>query len=369
MRPNGRAIGIGILVLAILIAFALRGSTPDDSPEHRTDSDAANGTSALPQLAEALGHPAVTLRDDFRPDLGLGVVFVLSPEVPFTAEEVKRLTDYVSAGGTLVYAAERGDPLLDAALKVSRQRLVPGGDATAAGPMLSGVQHLAGAPAVTALTASASQVVLIRAANLEPIALEQRLGGGRVVVMADPLPLCNGHLPRADNGRLAADLVSLAPGGAGVAFDEYHHERATTGSELTGWLSTGWGAAIAWAAVVVFVGLLLRGRTFGPYLERPGGSPRSTAEHVAAVGALLHRSRATRLTGQLLGGATRRALAARHGVAATGDLGTALAARAPEAAAELAAVEEELRRSGAAEPGLLTAARRMHGLAYPDAPP
>lgn len=369
MRPNGRAIGIGALVLAILVAFALRGSSEQDSPDHRTDSDAPNGASALPQLAQALGHPTATIRGAFSPDLGIGVLFVLSPQVPFSPSEVKLVTDYVSGGGTLVYAAERGDPRLDAALNVARRPLLVGGEATTAGPMLAGLRRVAGAPAVVPLAPSTSQAVLLRSPGQEALAIEERIGRGRAFVLADPLPLCNGQLGQADNGRLAADLVSLASGDRSVAFDEFHHETAAAGSQLTGWLGTPWGAAVGWSAVALFVGLLLRGRAFGPYLARPGGAPRSTAEHVAAVGGLLQRSRAARLTGELLGGATRRALAARHGLAVTNDLGTTLRARAPEAAAELAAAEDELRRSGGGEQALLAAARRMHRLAYPDPPP
>ena len=44
------------------------------------------------------------------------------------------------------------------------------------------------------------------------------------------------------------------------------------GSPLTGWLSTAWGAATAWIVLLGFVGLLLRGRAFGPRLELPGGA-------------------------------------------------------------------------------------------------
>ena len=99
MRLTPRTIGILALVLGVVVALTLRGQSSGDSPDHRTDSDAANGASALPQLAEALGHPTATLASDFRPDLGMGVLFVLSPGVGFTRDEAKRLDDYVAGGG------------------------------------------------------------------------------------------------------------------------------------------------------------------------------------------------------------------------------------------------------------------------------
>ncbi|HEY4027564.1 MAG TPA: DUF4350 domain-containing protein [Candidatus Dormibacteraeota bacterium] len=368
MRLSGRTIGIGALVLGIAVAFALRGAPSGDSPEHRTDSDAANGASALPRLAEALGHPTTTMADGFQPDLGMGVVFVLSPAAGFTPDDSRRAADYVSGGGVLVYAAEQGDPQLDLALKVRRQRRIVSGDATGVDPLLAGVSHVVGGVTAQPLAPDAGQVVMLRSTGGEPLGLEQFVGSGRLVLLADPLPLCNGHLEQADNWRLAADLVSLAPAGGRVAFDEYHHGPAGATSPLTAWLSTSWGAATAWVVVVGFVGLLLRGRAFGPRLQLPGGGHRSTAEHVSAVGGLLERSRAATATGELLLAAARRALAARHGLAAGSGPGLrgALRMRAPADADELDAAEAELERAAGADAALLGAARRLHHLAYPD---
>jgi hypothetical protein len=368
MRPGGRAIWVAAVLVGVAAAFALRGTPSGDSPEHRTDSDAANGTSVLPQLARALGHPTATLDSTFQPDLGMGVLFVLSPTVGFSRDEAGRLADYVAGGGSVVYAAERGDAQLDLTLQVSRAGLaLASGDAAGTGPMLAGVGHVAGAVTAAALVPAPDQVVVLRSAGGQPIGVERLSGRGRVVVLTDPLPLCNGYLRRADNGRLAADLISLAPAGSGVAFDEYHHGVAGAESPLTAWLSTPWGAAIAWALVVVFVGLLLRGRAFGPRLRPAGGGHRSTLEYLAAVGALLHRARAAPATASLLTAATRRALAARHGLAPGSGFDAALRARAPADAAELAAAEAEL-RGGRGDGALLAAARRLHRLAYPEQP-
>lgn len=369
MRISGRAIGVGVLLLAIVVAFALRGTSTGDSPEHRTDSDAANGASALVQLAGALGHPTTTMGDDFRPDLGMGVLFVLSPTVGFSRDDASRVMDYVSGGGVLVYAAEQGDPQLDLTLKLARERTISGGDGTGTGPMLTGVSHVSGSITAQPFDAAPDQVIVLRSSGGQPLAVEQLVGRGRVVALADPLPLCNGHLEEADNWRLAADLVSLAPAGARVAFDEYHHGSAGVVSPLTGWLSTAWGAATAWAVLVAFVGLMLRGRAFGPLLELPGTARRSSAEHVAAVGTLLERSKATGTTGGLLAAATRRALAARHGLVLGPGFEASLRRRAPADAEALERAETELAQPGAGDAALVEAARRLHHLAYPDQPP
>jgi hypothetical protein len=368
VTPSFRVAGVSLLLLAILLAFALRGSSGGSSPEHRTDSDAIDGASALPQLAEALGHPTVTLGDTFQPDLGMGVVFVLNPTTGFTRDEARRLADYVTGGGTVVYAADQGDPELDLALHVGRRQGLASGTATGTGPMLGGVNRVTGAPTAQPLTPAAAQVVLLRSTTGPAIAVEELVGRGRVVTLTDPLPLCNGYLDQADNGRLAADLVSLAPGTTRVAFDEFHHTAMGPSSPLTSWLSTPLGVGLLWAVVALFAGLWLRGRAFGPRLEPPGAPrQRTTADYVAAVGGLLQRSRAAAMTASLLDAATRRSLAARHGLRGEG-FERSLAARSPAAAEELAAVEAELAAAGDDEQRLLAAARRLHALQYPEQP-
>jgi uncharacterized protein DUF4350 len=367
VRFDGRALWIGALLLAMVVAIVLRGQSTGDSPEHRTDSDAANGASALPQLAQALGHATTTLDGDFRPDLGMGVLFVLSPTAGFTKAEAQRLSDYAAGGGAVVYAAEQGDPQLDLTLRVSRGRIPTAGDARGSGPMLSGVGHVSGAVTAAPLVAAPDQVVVLRSPSGQPLGVERFTGRGRLVVLSDPLPLCNGYLQRADNGRLAADLVSLAPTGTSVAFDEYHHAVQGGGSPLTALLSTSWGVGITWAAVVLFAGLLLRGRAFGPRLRPPAPGHRSTLEYVGAVGDLLLRTRAAPATVPLLAAAARRALAARHGLAPGPGFEAALRARAPAEAAELAAAETAL-AAGGGDAALLAAVRRLHRLAYPEQP-
>jgi hypothetical protein len=232
--------------------------------------------------------------------------------------------------------------------------------------MLSGVQQVSGGAAVQPLVSGPTQVVVLRSATGEPIAEEEQTGRGRVITLTDPLPLCNGYLQRADNGRLASDLLSLAGGEGRVGFDEYHHVTTGPGSPVTGWLSTSWGVALTWAVVLLFVGLLSRGRAFGPRLQLPGGGDRSSAEYVAAVGYLLHRTRATAVTAEVVREATRRSIAQRYGISATGEaFDRAIRQRAPRESAELASAEAELAERGGEEAALLAAARRLHDLAYP----
>jgi hypothetical protein len=119
--------------------------------------------------------------------------------------------------------------------------------------------------------------------------------------------------------------------------------------------------------IAVFVGLVLRGRSFGPLIARPPEVERSGAEWSVAVGQLLRRSSARAVTLGLLASATERAVASRTGlpVQPRERFWNALWVRAPELAAELAEAENMIQNASATEADLVSAARRLHGLAHP----
>jgi len=230
------------------------------------------------------------------------------------------------------------------------------------------VNQVAGSDFVVPLDPRADQVPFLRTADGLVVGYVQRIPlGGMVVVLAEPLVLCNGYLDKQDNGRLLADLLGLADPGAGVTFDEYHHGVTLTDFAPQAWVSTPWGAALLWLLVAVFFGLILRGRTFGPLIERTAESPRSDAEWSAAVGQLLRRSSARAVTLGLLSTATERAVAARTGLPLQPRerFWNALWVRAPSLAAELADAENSLHRSSGSEHDLLIAAQRLHHIAHP----
>lgn len=356
-------VGLAVLVVLVVVLTVFGGSG-GDSAEHRADSDGAHGTSALRQQAEALGHPTRLLEDSFDPG-DASLLFVFSPTEPFTPADLRRLDGYVRGGGVLVYGAERGDLGLDNHLGVHRLQVPVAGTAAALEPALRGVYNVQGSATAQALQPSPDQVVLLRSHGNAPLAVEERYGQGMVVVLTDPLPLCNGFLDQADNGRLASDLISMAGPAGHVAFDEYHHlGQGLPPSPLDQPLATPWGAAIAWAVVAGFVGLLLRGRAFGPRRALPGGGDRSSVEHLAAVGRLLRRARARDATLERLREAARRSLAVRYGIAPGQALDRALVERMPARAAELAEAEAAA-RAAVSEAEVLEAARRLHHLAHP----
>ena len=232
---------------------------------------------------------------------------------------------------------------------------------------MDGVQHVAGSGSLDPLDPSPAQVAILRTSGGLVAGFIQSVGLGKLIVLADPLVLCNGYLDKQDNGRLLADLLGATDAGAHVAFDEYHHGLTFSDFAPQAWLTTPWGAGLLWLLAAVFFGLLLRGRRFGPLIERPAEIARSDAEWSVAVGQLLRRSSARGVALGLLAGATERAVAARTGLPLQPRerFWNALWVRAPELAHDLAAVENSLHASSATERDMLDAARRLHAIAHP----
>jgi len=356
-------------VVAILIAGAAYLVQPQkDSPEHSSNSDAANGASAALLFAQAMGHPADQITGSFTTQPPYSMMFVFTPTSPFTADDAASTRDWVRFGGVLVYASEQGDPELDRALGVSRfGGYVSGGDYKAT-PAVAGVGTVVGSNSdVIPLDPSPNQVTFLRTAQGFAAGYIETLGQGTVIVLADPLVLCNGYLEKADNGRLLADLIGTVDPNSHVAFDEFHHGLTTSDFAPQAWITTPWGAGLLWLLVAVFVGLVLRGRRFGPLLERPAEVARSDAEWSVAVGQLLRRSSGRGVALGLLAGATERAVAARTGLPLQPRerFWNALWVRAPEVAAELAQIETSLYAASGNERELLNAARRLHEIAHP----
>ena len=360
-------------LLAAVLSLAIAGlaylfQPAQGSPDHSSTSDAADGTSAAVLFAQAVGHPTTEVAGSFTPPPANGLMFVFTPTSPFTADEAARAAAWVRSGGALVYASEQGDPELDRAFGVRRLNAMVGSATATAEPVLVGVTKVAGADAAIPLDPASNQVAILRSPDGFALGYMSPLGSGRVVVLADPLVLCNGYLGKLDNGRLLADLLGTDRGI--VAFDEYHHGLTFSDLSPRAWLLTPWGAGIMWLLVAVFVGLLLRGRGFGPLIPRPAETARADAEWAVAVGELLRRSGARAVTLGVLANASERAVAARTGLPLKPRerFWNALWVRAPGLAADLAAAETALYSSAGGEADLLKAAQRLHEIAYPNSP-
>jgi len=355
------------LIAIAIAAIAYYVQPHQDSPEHSSASDAANGTSAARLFAQATGHTASQMVGTFQPPPNDGLLLVFTPTSPFTSDEANRTAGWVYSGGVLIYASAKGDAELDRALGVAKLNgIVPSATQTA-NPVLQGVTQVAGGDFAAPLDPAAGQVPVLRSSTGLVLGYLQRIGSGRVVVLADPLVLCNGYLEKKDNGRLLADLLGLVGTNAPVAFDEYHHGLVLSDLAPQAWVLTPWGAALLWLLVAGFVGLLLRGRGFGPIILRPAETARTDVEWAVAVGELLRRSGARSVTLALLATASERAVAGRTGLPLQPRerFWNALWLRAPELAAQLDRAERDLYTSTGGDAELLRAAQLLHQVAYP----
>ncbi len=355
------------LISVAIAALAFMVQPHQDSPEHSSNSDAANGTSAARLFAAAMGHPTDQVSGAFALPEPFGVMFVFTPTSPYTADEAERTRLWVRSGGLLVYASEKGDPELDRAFGVTRLGGYTDGSVQIGDPVVPGVSNVAGASVVMPLDPGPDQVPFLRTPDGLVAGYLQRISSGAVVVLADPLVLCNGYLDKRDNGRLLADLLGLASPSAAVLFDEYHHGVILSDFSPQAWVTTPWGAALLWLLVAIFAGLVLRGRSFGPRIARPAEAARADVEWAVAVGQLLRRSSARAVTLGLLATATERTVAARTGIPLQPRerFWNALWVRVPALAADLAEAENALYASAASEADLLKAAQRLHRIAHP----
>jgi uncharacterized protein DUF4350 len=364
-------LGFGVLIALIAIVVTLRGTSVNDSPEHSSQSDGGQGTSALRYYAQALGHPTGTVEGDFSLPSSHALLFVFTPAsgYGYSLTEAQQLQSWIAAGNVVVYAAERSDADLDQQFGLKRTTITVEAAARAAAPLLGGVNTLSGGLEALAFRPGPSQVPLLRNAQGDVLAIRSSIGSGVLIALTDPLVLCNGYLTLADNGRFAADLLAMTPAGGSVMFDEFHHGAVAGGaSPAVAWVSTAWGAALTVAVLVIVLGLALRGRAFGPAIPLQPRRDRSTAEYAAAVGQLLHRTGARSITLETLLTATRRTVAERVGLSQDTPpalVAPALVQRAPALAAELTSVEASLSRGLGSEEEVLGVARRLHGLAYP----
>lgn len=340
-----------LVVFSLLVLIQPRSG---DSADHASDSYGPRGTSALYSFAAVRGHQVTRLSSSFSPiPSEAGLLFVFNPDVqPFSAADVQGLKQWLSAGGVLVYADSDVDHQLRLAFGLASGRTDTDGQAVLAVPALAGAGRVGSDEPVHSWRPSADQVPLfVSQVGGQPVIVEERVGAGRIIAIANPDLLTNHWLGKEDNWRLAADLLAVAPGE--VLFDEYHHN-PYAGAAPKDWTKEPWGIALLWTLAVGFFGFALRGRSFGPRIQPAGEPDRSSAEYAQAVGSLLRSTGGREVVAGLLWQETQRKQLTRR--------------PSPETAAELVEAKREVAGAGESDVALLRVARRLHRLAYPVTP-
>ena len=138
-------------------------------------------------------------------------------------------------------------------------------------------------------------------------------GQGRIVLLGDPFIVANNGISRADNLRLAINVVTGS--GGLVAFDEFHQGRSATHNALIQYFE---GTPIlALCGQFALIGLAIvwsRGRRFARPLPLPHVDRRSSLEFVASMAELQQRARAHDLALENIYGRVRRVLVRHAGL-------------------------------------------------------
>lgn len=138
-------------------------------------------------------------------------------------------------------------------------------------------------------------------------------GQGHIVVLADPFIVANNGINRADNLRLAINVV-IGQGGL-VAFDEFHQGRSATHNALIQYFQG--TPVLALVGQFALIGLAIvwsRGRRFARPLPLPHVDRRSSLEFVASMAELQQRAKAHDLALENIYGRVRRVLVRHAGL-------------------------------------------------------
>ncbi|MBD0370150.1 MAG: DUF4350 domain-containing protein [Pyrinomonadaceae bacterium] len=203
----------------------------------------------------------------------------------------------------------------------------------------------------TAPEASPAPVVHLTDARATLLA-DYGYGAGRIVILSDPFIIANSGISRADNLHLAVNIIGAA--NDLIAFDEYHHGRATTHNQLLSYFAgTPVIAMLGQLGLIILVAVWTSGRRFARPLPLPSVDRRSKLEFVASMAELQQRSRAYDLAIENIYLRTRRVLARYVGLdsnAPRAEIAERVAARSAINRQELESLMRECEDAMAGEP-------------------
>jgi hypothetical protein len=275
----------------------------------------------------------------------------------FTDGDWDAIAKWVKAGGHLVWLADgvsvsqsiNAPPISTSG--PSRDEAV----SVAPSPLTAGVRAVSGTSRLRAKFDAMSSAAPLVADDTGAVVTSYRSGRGAVTIVTDETLFENSRLDKADNARLAYDLATTGLTTRGsVAFDEWSHGYVA-GDDWWSVLPRQFQVAliaIAGALVLLGVGTAFR---FGPTVDPPAETGRTSAEYLASMATLYERGRGIRIAVEELADACLREVA--------GSLGLAESATARSIAARLG--DDEIPGSSAAAVMELD---RLRSFAYPHDP-
>ena len=288
-------IGIGILLAFILVtlATALEQSKAPSIP-YLSTSSAPDGTLAFKLWLNELGYrPIEASQTSFNPSRSIKTILILQPSVVITEGEWKLIDQWVEQGGVLILAGD--NPQTNIALEhfeFSIRRLQSKAvEISAVAPILNSPPIASKIPVQANfwLDTQRTDLTPLLSTNGQPVIMLLEQGKGRVILSSTPYLFSNLALKEDTTAVLVLNILALSGPKGEIWFDEWHHGFQMVGAEnVVGpsqWLqNTPGGHAILFVVGVIFLALLLQGRTFGrPIPLAYEIKRRGPLEHVTAI--------------------------------------------------------------------------------------
>ncbi len=293
-----------ILVLALFVLLAvftiipaMRRADMEQAQEtfvpYSTHSARPNGTLALQTWLEQIGYRTQRIEGDtFKPPDAARVLFIFPTQEPFADFEAQAVLRWVERGNTLIVAA-RSLTSTDKLLRALKAQVVPLTYVDRAALE----QVLSSDPEVSVNTSSGlkldrSDYVEYLSSEQTPLLVAWAQGKGKVFLSSAPFMFTNDGLRDPADARLVRAMLSAAPHGSLVAFDEYHLGFSGKQQSMQDLLyNRPWGWAIIFSVIAIFAYLFVNGQRFGRVMPLPKEiARRSPAEYVQSMAQLFRRA-------------------------------------------------------------------------------
>lgn len=293
--------GLLLALVTVTVLLSIQRSRQTELPAYYSQSNQADGARALRLWLEARKFSVLPDRletDTFAPPAQASLVFILEPGIPGD-DELDTLDEWVKKGNTLVTA---GNGI--GSITIARHyefepffHIDPLANVKLASPLLNW-PPLPGPLSLqtdTSFRPTRADFVPYLTSGDSPVMVSFALGRGKVILLSAAWPFSNQGLKEAGSAELILNILALSNADGPIWFDEWHHGIRGAQNQIVGpedWLSyTPVGHALLFVVLVVFLGLLLRGRIFGrpvPVLREL--RRRAPLEYITAIANLSRRA-------------------------------------------------------------------------------
>lgn len=294
----------GLMFLLIIFTAWQEQRRQQELPSLTSFSNQPDGARALYLWLDELGYtPANRSQVRYTIPAEADMVLLLEPLLILQETELRLLEDWVEAGGILIIAGQSWATLQAMSYFEIRTHIRSSAETAEFRP----TTPLWQSPPLTDypdwespfyLVSEQTEVTVQGVVNYDSVLLSQPLGEGQLWLLSDATIFTNLGLQQPGSAALVQNMISqIGPEGV-IWFDDWHRgiQPQETSEILVGdlndWLRrTPMGQAILLLAAILFVGLLLRGRPFGPPVPLPDTTRRrAPLEYITAIANLSRRA-------------------------------------------------------------------------------